>query len=52
MRRHCVFLPPDAFDLALLDIRMAGMDGIAVLEEIQARAPGFTVIMMTALRCD
>ena len=39
---------PDAFDLALLDIRMSGMDGIAVLEEIQARAPGFTVIMMTA----
>jgi DNA-binding NtrC family response regulator len=39
---------PGAFDLALLDIRMAGMDGMAVLEEIQARAPGFTVIMMTA----
>jgi len=39
---------PDAFDLALLDIRMAGLDGMAVLEEIQARAPGFTVIMMTA----
>ena len=39
---------PDAFDLVLLDIRMAGMGGIAVLEEIQARAPGFTVVMMTA----
>lgn len=39
---------PDAFDLALLDIRMAGMDGMAVLEEIQSRAPGFAVIMMTA----
>ena len=38
---------PDTFDLALLDIRMSGMDGIAVLEEIQAQAPGFTVIMMT-----
>lgn len=39
---------PEAFDLVLLDIRMAGMDGMAVLEKIQARAPGFTVIMMTA----
>jgi DNA-binding NtrC family response regulator len=39
---------PEAFDLVLLDIRMAGMDGMAVLEEIQSRAPGTTVIMMTA----
>ena len=39
---------PERFDLVLLDIRMAGMDGMAVLEEIQTRAPGFTVIMMTA----
>jgi len=39
---------PERFDLVLLDIRMAGMDGMAVLEEIQTRSPGFTVIMMTA----
>ena len=39
---------PEAYDLALLDIRMAGMDGMGVLEEIQTQAPGFTVIMMTA----
>jgi DNA-binding NtrC family response regulator len=38
----------EAFDLVLLDIRMAGIDGMAVLEAIQQEAPGFTVIMMTA----
>jgi len=39
---------PEVFDLVLLDIRMPGMDGMTVLEKIQERAPGFTVIMMTA----
>ncbi len=38
----------ESFDLALLDIRMPGMDGLQLLEALQARQPGFTVVMMTA----
>jgi DNA-binding NtrC family response regulator len=41
-------LAQNTFDLALLDIRMPGMDGLELLEEIQTRHPGFTVVMMTA----
>ncbi len=37
-----------SFDLALLDIRMPGMDGIQLLEQLRVLDPGLTIIMMTA----
>lgn len=37
-----------AIDLVLADIRMPGMDGISLLEKIQAIDPTITVIIMTA----
>ncbi len=36
------------FDLLLLDYKMPGMDGMAVLEEVRAINPEIDVIMMTA----
>ena len=36
------------FDLVLLDMRMPGLDGMAVLEKIKAVDPWLTVVMMTA----
>jgi DNA-binding NtrC family response regulator len=36
------------FDLALVDIRMPGMDGIQLLEQLHLSDPGLTIIMMTA----
>lgn len=38
----------DIFDLALVDIRMPKMDGIAVLRKIKAVSPETVVIMITA----
>lgn len=35
-------------DLVLSDVQMAGMDGLQLLEKIQAKAPSLPVILMTA----
>jgi len=37
-----------AFDLVLTDVRMAGLDGLALLREIRARYPDAIVVLMTA----
>lgn len=36
-----------AFDLALIDVRMPGMSGAELLEEIQSLHPGMPVVMVT-----
>src|SRR5258707_1757272 len=36
------------FDLVLSDVRMAGMDGLALLGEVRKRAPESLVVLMTA----
>ena len=41
-------LEKEPFDLALLDIRMPGMDGLELLELIHRKWPELTVVMMTA----
>jgi DNA-binding NtrC family response regulator len=38
----------ETFDLVLADIKMPGMDGLALLEAIQGAHPELTVVMMTA----
>jgi DNA-binding response OmpR family regulator len=37
----------DRFDVALLDVKMPGMDGIQLLSEIKRMAPQTQVILMT-----
>ena len=41
-------LKEDSFDLVLADIKMPGMSGIELLEEIKRQNPELTVVMMTA----
>jgi DNA-binding NtrC family response regulator len=41
-------LDQEEFDLALIDVRMAPMDGLAVLGDIKKRYPNTKVIMITA----
>jgi len=41
-------LGDDQADLILTDLRMPGMDGLELLRQIRARAPGVEVILMTA----
>jgi DNA-binding response OmpR family regulator len=36
-----------SFDLALLDLKMGGMDGLSLMKEIRRRAPATGVIMLT-----
>jgi two-component system, NtrC family, nitrogen regulation response regulator GlnG len=38
----------EAFDLAFLDVRMPGLDGLEVLSRLRAEAPETAVIVMTA----
>jgi DNA-binding NtrC family response regulator len=42
------FLQEHRVDIALLDIKLGGRDGLSLLEQIAAHAPGLRVIMMTA----
>jgi DNA-binding NtrC family response regulator len=42
------WLQCERFDLALIDIRMAPINGLAVLEDIKRRYPLMKVIMITA----
>lgn len=41
-------LEEQSFDLILLDLRMVGMDGLAVMRQVKARWPETMIIIMTA----
>jgi DNA-binding NtrC family response regulator len=41
-------LEAGAFDVVLSDVRMPGMDGMAVLDHVRTRFPGLPVVLVTA----
>ena len=41
-------LQPGTVDVVLSDLRMPGMDGLALLGEVQRRYPGLPVVLLTA----
>ena len=41
-------LEKDTWDLVICDIRMPGMDGFELLDQIRKRFPDLTVVMITA----
>ncbi len=44
-------LERDSVDLALIDMKMHGMDGLELIEHMRSRHPWLTVVMMTAYGC-
>jgi len=46
--RALAVLDTDRFDVALIDLRMDPMDGIALMEAVHARQPRLPVLIMTA----
>ena len=48
MALNILGLADTAFDLVISDIRMPGMDGFNLLEQLKQRYPNLTVVMLTA----
>lgn len=42
----------EAFDIALLDVRMPGMDGVTLYEKLRELRPGASYLLMTAFTAD
>ena len=41
-------IPEGPFDLAIIDLKMPGMDGLEVVDVLQERSPDTVIIMLTA----